>query len=211
MEEMELQTPMTEEEVPDYDPQLLARVWARVMQGRTDGEGVGRLMPPEGQTRPTAGEPEEESRPRPRPEGTKEPVCFGPEAKRHETMLRQMLEGEWEDARIHRRLAQRAGGSAARVLSGLARQEREHAGRLGAAWFILTGQRYRWSGHNESRPSVGLAGGLREQFLQEQREAEAYARAAREVNDPCLRTLFEELARQEREHARILYGLLERM
>lgn len=196
MEDLERQTTTPDGgELPGYDPLLLERVWARVLQGRGDGESVGRLLPMEdrGQTR------------------DKEPACFGRDGNRYEDLLRQMLEGEWEDARIYSTLARRAGGDMARTLSELARQERSHAGRLGAAWFILTGRRYRWGGHGQTRPPVSLANGLREQFLQERREAQAYAEAARETGDPCLRALFEELAKQEQEQLRTLYGLLERL
>ena len=58
---------------------------------------------------------------------------------------------------------------------------------------------------------MDLMNGLREQFIQEQRGSSAYQGAAQETGDPCLRQLYQELAREETAHARMIRGLLEQM
>lgn len=221
MDDMERMPRQEGQDAPDWDEQLLERVWARVMGGRPEADtsreevpGNGeRLMPPEGQSQPVPQQLEEQAAlsARPcRPE-RRETACFGRDSRAWAGLLRRMIDGEGEDGRIYRALARRAMGNTARQLSLLARQEEAHARRLGAAYFILTGRRYRWAEQGAARPPVELMSGLREQLLQAGRESEAYAQAARESRDRCLSELFGELAGQEAEQARVLRELLEQM
>lgn len=223
MDDMEQMPRQEGQNSPAWDEQLLERVWARVMQGRPEADtsrereeepGSGeRLMPPEGQTQPVPQQLEEQAAP-PRelcgPE-ERQTACFGRASRAYAELLRRMIDGEGEDGRIYRALARRAMGNTARQLSLLARQEEAHARRLGAAYFIITGRRYRWAGQGDARPPVELMGGLREQLLQARRESEAYRQAAGQTRDPCLSDLFRELADQEGEQARVLRELLEQM
>lgn len=221
MDDMERMPRQEGQDAPDWDEQLLERVWARVMGGRPEADtsreevpGNGeRLMPPEGQSQPVPQQLEEQAAPPARPCRPErgETACFGRESRVWAGLLRRMIDGEGEDGRIYRALARRAMGNTARQLSLLARQEEAHARRLGAAYFILTGRRYRWAEQGAARPPVELMSGLREQLLQAGRESEAYRQAAGQTCDRCLSDLFRELAGQEAEQARVLRELLEQM
>lgn len=162
------------------DPQLLERVWSRVMEGRQGEGGPPPRQPEEG------------------------------EGRDDRALLERMLAGEGEDRAFYRALARRAPAPIARQLLELAAQEEVHLGRLGAAYFVLTGHRPPPAPRG-SRPVPGWPGGLREQYLQEVREGEAYRRAARACRPAWLAPLFEELADREEEQARRLYRLLERL
>ena len=178
----------------DYDPETFARVWQRVT-GRPDGPE--RPVPPPARPAPPPVRPA--GRP-PRPQG-------GDEA----AQLRRMMDGEAEDDRFYRALAARAPERMARTLRAVAREERRHERRLNAAYFILTGRRYRSPNHSGRRPVTRLTDGLREQYIAEQREAEAYRRAAGRTEDPALRRLYEELAQDESRHSQMMRSLLEQM
>jgi len=138
-------------------------------------------------------------------------VCLGQGAAMYAALLREMIDGEMEDFRTYQAPARRAGGSGTRMLSTMAADERRHAKRLSTAYFLITGERYQPPGQNANRPNMDLMNGLREQFIQEQRGAAAYQGAAQETSDPCLRQLYQEIAREEQAHARMLRNLLEQM
>lgn len=136
--------------------------------------------------------------------------CLGQASAVYAPLLREMIDGETETWRLYQALARRAGGGT-RLLSTLAADERRHAKRLQAAHFLITGQRYQPQGQGGGRPVPDLMNGLREQFLQEQREAAAYQGAAEESSDQCLSQLFQELGQEEALHARLIRNLLEQM
>lgn len=178
----------------DYDPETFERVWQRVMARPEDGH-TRPAPPPEG----PAGGPPTISRP-PRPQEDDEAA-----------QLRRMMDGEAEDDRFYRALAARAPERMARTLRAVAGEERRHERRLNAAYFILTGRRYRSPNHSGRRPAPRLADGLREQYIGERRGAEAYRRAAGRTEEPALHRLYEELAQDETRHSQMMRSLLEQM
>lgn len=214
MEDNVMTPALPEEEMCPCDREVFERVWRRVMPDEENSPI--RLMPPEGQTQPAPEQTRQEQTGLALPQdrrsmGQQEGVCLGQASGMYAELLREMIDGETEDWRIYQAMARRAGGSAAKLLGTLAADERRHTKRLGAAHFIITGQRYQSPNQNGSRPMPELMNGLREQFIQEQRGAAAYQGAAQESSDACLRQLFEELAEEEAMHARMIRGLLEQM
>ena len=107
-------------------------------------------------------------------------------------------------------LARLGGRRSAVRLSALAAQERRHAKRLSAAYFLISGVYYHPAGQAAPRLERTFLGSLRARFLAEQREEAAY-RAAADCRDPCLRELFLELAGEERGHSQTLRGILEEL
>lgn len=220
MEENRMTPAMPEEEMCACDRETFERVWRRVMPDGTDSpiqmdppsDEQARTMMLRRQTGPVRMEepmvsmhcgetmlPEQDV------------VCLGQSSAMYAGLLREMIDGETEDWRTYQALARRAGSGATRQLSTMAADERRHAKRLSAAYFLITGERYQPQNTTGSRPAVDLMTGLREQFIQEQRGAAAYQGAAQETGDPCLRQLYQEIAREEQGHARMIRSLLEQM
>jgi len=137
--------------------------------------------------------------------------CLGRSSAVYAALLREMIDGETEDWRIYQALARRANGNGAKVLGSLASDERRHARRLSTAYFLITGQRYQPQGQGGGRPVPDLMNGLREQFLQEQRESSSYQGAAEETGDECLSALFLELSEDEALHSQTIRTLLEQI
>lgn len=198
------------------DREVFERVWRRVMpEGMEDSpiELIPESMPATQEELPRAElavpEPETErtSSCRPQPDV----LCLGQASARYAPLLQEMIEGESEDWRLYQALARRAAGSGARMLGSMAADERRHVRRLAAAYFLITGERCQAQGQQGSRPVPELMTGLREQFIQEQREAAAYQGAAAETADPCLQQLYRELAQEEQMHARLIRSLLEQL
>ena len=215
MEDNVMTPALPEEGMCPCDREVFERVWRRVMPNEENSPI--RLMPPEGQSRPTPEQSLQEEQnglavpPCRHRDTEREDVCLGRSSEMYAALLREMIDGETEDWRTYQAMARRAGGSAAKILGAMAADERRHAKRLGAAHFIITGQRYQSPNRSGSRPTPELMNGLREQFIQEQRGAAAYQGAAQESSDACLRQLYQELAEEEMLHAGMLRSLLEQM
>ena len=201
------------EELCGCDRETFERVWSRVM-------GVGGETPV--QADPIADEQARQMRidgqretglaMSCRQEGGREQdvACLGGGSSGYAPMLREMMDGAAEDQRTYQGLARRAGGGGARVLGAMAADQRRQGKRLGAAHFLITGERYQ-PATGGTRGTMDLAGGLRDQFIREQQVAAAYEGAAQETADPCLRQLFRELGQEAMGHARMIRSLLEQM
>ena len=117
-------------------------------------------------------------------------------------LLLEMISDEMTDAATYQHLTRC--GVGAKTFRALAQEERCHARRLKALYFLLTGQ--------DACAEVGavphyscVADALRERFAEEQRSAKRYLAAAERLPEHC--GLFRELAAQEQEHARRLHRL----
>lgn len=219
MEDHVMTPALPDEEMCPCDREVFERVWRRVMP---DGSNSPIQMDPPADDR--AREILQNGQPPQMPEQTglalprreemrpeRDVVCLGHGSEQYAALLREMIDGETEDQRIYQALARRAGGNGTRMLSTMAADERRHAKRLSTAYFLITGERYQSPNQSGSRPPMDLMNGLREQFIQEQRGSSAYQGAAQETADPCLRQLYQELAREEAAHARMIRSLLEQM
>lgn len=219
MEENMMIPAMPEEEMCSCDRETFERVWRRVMPDGTNSPiqidpsadeqaRQMRRMQPEVEAVPEMGlalPRREEVRP------GHDVICLGHASQQYAELLREMIDGETEDMRTYQALSRRAGGNGSKVLGGMAADERRHARQLSTAYFLITGERYQSPNMNGTRPPMDLMTGLREQFIQEQRGASAYQGAAQETGDPCLRQLYQEIAREEQGHARMIRSLLEQM
>ena len=193
------------------DREIFERVWRRVMPLAGEGCPIQLSPPEQGPPALRAEERGELAVSAPAPEREEQELCLGPSSAGAGARLREMIEGEMEDERLYLSLARRAGGAAGRALGALAGEERRHIRRLGTAYFLITGERCQPRGQGGGRPRTGVMEGLREQFIQEQRESRAYRLAAAECADPCLKELYLELAEDETLHARLIRNLLEQM
>lgn len=216
---------------PDEAREKFERVWRRVMPtDRPDcpftlfGDGEHRLMPgePEGPW-PREEEPAAEEEP-PAEAGLgltrgtpwevlpaeNELTCLGPASEIYAPILQEFIAGELCDWRTYQAMARRLSGSTAKQLMGIAADERRHAKRLAAAYFLISGVDF-WPDRLPGALSGTFRGTLRLRFQAEQKGERAYRAAADQTGDPCLRELFQELAGDEAAHAWLLRGMLERM
>ena len=217
MEDMMMRPAMADEVLCPCDRETFERVWQRVMrdgnndpiqtdppadeQARNNTEQMMQVVEQTGLVLPRR----EEGRPE------QDVSCLGGGSAMYAPMLREMMDGETENYRTYQTLARRAGNNGTRILGGMAADKRRSAKRLGAAYFLITGEQYRSPNMTGSRPPMELMSGLREQFIQEQRGAAAYGGAAQETTDPCLRQLFRELGQEAMGHSRMIRSLLEQM
>ena len=222
MEQQVMDRPVPDAGMCGCDRDIFERVWRRVMPEAGEGCPIQLTRREEELAAP---QPARESGAAlavsaPAPEVPETPEipqmghdvpCLGQASAVYAALLREMIDGETEDWRFYQGLARRASGSGGRMLGTLAADERRHAKRLSTAYFLITGQRYQPQGQGGSRPTPDLMNGLREQFVQEQREAAAYQAAAEETADHCLKVLYLELAEDETLHARLIRNLLEQM
>ncbi len=200
MEEMRMD--MTESGPGLYgsDRELFQRVWSRVMPQGTQSP-IGLEPPPVPPQGLVPVMPREEP-----------PVdCLGDGAQNDVPRLEELARQAVHDGRVYQGLVRRAGGAAARVLAGMAADQRRHAKKLAAAYFLITGQRWQGPPPEMERTGQELMMVLREQYMAEQRGGAAAQAAAQETDDRCLGQLFDELAREKQEHARVIRALLEQM
>ena len=192
------------------DRELFRRVWSRVAP--EGSQSPIRLEPP-----PIPRQEQDEEVPmerglvplRPREEAQVD--CLGEGAMADVPRLEEMARHALEDARVYQALGRRAGGAAARALAGMAADARRQAKRLAAAYFLITGRRWQGTPVDAERMEQDMMQTLRRQYMAQQRGAVSAQTAAQETSDPCLRQLYEELAREKQTHARMIRGLLEQM
>lgn len=196
--------------VDGLDQAVFERVWRRVMpEERADcpvrpgAEEETRIPLPALPEGPAAREECPELSP------AQDVPCLGAASAVHGPQLQQMIDRELADYKTYQQLARRTGGPASRVLSAMAAEERRHAKRLSAAYFLISGVRY-WP---LERACAGGSGTylalLRLRFGEEQRGEAVYLAAAEETADPALRALFLELAGEENAHSWMIRGILE--
>lgn len=193
------------------DREIFERVWRRVMPEDQLASPIevipaAEYTPPVSAPRPM---PALSPEPAPAPTKPEDMPCLGPGSAVHGSELQAFILEELRDHHTYQALARRTQGQAGRTLAGIAADERRHAKRLSAAYFLISGVRYwpieRAAGRNEG----GYLNSLRSRFLGEQKGERAYRTAAEGTQDPCLKELYLELAEEENAHAWLLRGVLE--
>lgn len=122
--------------------------------------------------------------------------------------LQEFIADELADWRTYRALARMIPGGNGRALMGVAADERRHAGRLSAVYFLLSGVRF-WPPAAPELPAGGWMAALRGRYWAERKGAEAYRAAAGRTGDSALRELYLDLAGDEEAHAGVIRGILE--
>ncbi|WP_294549987.1 ferritin-like domain-containing protein [uncultured Pseudoflavonifractor sp.] len=125
-------------------------------------------------------------------------------------VLQAFIADELSDWRTYQTLARRIPGGNGRALMGVAADERRHAGRLSAAYFLLSGVKF-WPPAEPELPGGGCMAALRARYWAERKGAEAYRAAAGRTGDSALRELYLELAGDEEAHAGLIRSILERL
>ena len=179
MENDVLNPPLPPELLSAEDAAVFERVWRRVMAGREEDANLP--VPVE-----------------------QKPASVG----RTDGLLEQ-LRRHSESWQASRSLARRAGGSMARVLGGVAAEDRRQLARLAAAWYIVTGQRWHME-EGKHTPAPDLMEGLRQQYLHRRDTARMLEQAA-QMGEDNIDGLYADLAGRNRENAGLILRLLEQM
>ncbi len=167
------------------DAAVFERVWRRVMAGREQPESQNSMVPL-----------------------PQKPELPAPAAGQADNLLEhiRMQSALW---RASQALARRATGSMARVLNGVVAEDRRQLARLAAAWYIMTGQRWRPEEGN-AVPPHDLMEGLRQKYLHLQASVRKLEQAA-QMGEDTFGGLYADLARHNQEHAHLILRLLEQM
>ena len=163
------------------------------------------------QPAPTPQRPAMPAQPDPGPRPPVMPTQPGPiprQTEGEDVVLRRLMDLGQEGAAGGQLMARRT-GSQPKALTGLVSDYRKALRQLSAAYFLATGRRYQPRGNTPTRSS-SLDQALREQFQWEQRWIRACMEGADRVEDPTVRELCRELAREGNLHSRAIRGLLER-
>ena len=198
--------------LPDLNDQaVFERVWRRVMpQDRPDSPiqllsdlpAPSPAQPPAPLAVPSASTPVVEEQDVP---------LLGASSAVYGPLLQRCIELEMVSFRTYRALSRRMPGPSAKLLASMAAEERRHARRLSAAYFLISGVRYLppEPSQGADRMEPAPAGVLRRRFAEEQRSETLYRAAAAECSDPCLSALFQSLAQEEAAHRDLILTLLE--
>lgn len=138
------------------------------------------------------------------------PCCMGSAASEMLEVLTGFIEEELDDRRQFLALSRQAPAWARQRLREMAREEGEHARRLLAVCYLITGSCYQPAGGGERVPAGRWCPALRERYHAEACGGFNYARAAEGTTDPCLTKLLNELSAEEYRHAEDLMAFLER-
>lgn len=139
-----------------------------------------------------------------------DPCCMGTEAAVLLNVLEGYIQEEWEERRQYLALSRQAPPWARQTLRELAEEEGGHAQRLMAAYYLITGQRYRPRAACGQSWSEDWCAALRRSYHAEACGGLNYARTAEDTVDVCLAKLLNELSADEYRHADRLMSLLER-
>lgn len=192
-----------------YDFRQHDRIWQRVSPGlepypdtaaRSGGQ-PGVATPETGLT------PMQESQ---LPGADPNPCCMGTEAAELLTVLEGYIEEELEDQRQYQALSRQAPSWARQTLREITEDEGNHARRLMAAWYLITGQCYR---PNVVRGQLYIGKWceeLRQCYHEEACGGLNYARTADGTADVCLSGMLREFSTDEYRHAERIMALLER-
>lgn len=126
--------------------------------------------------------------------------------------LHEFIMDERKDAAEYAKLAKCTGSmQVKRLFSKLSAEEHEHLRRLTAAAYLLVGNTYPPVGDIQAIACGNTLQALRHRYEAEKRGAEAYEAAAGSAGNRQLRSLYAELAEDERRHGNMLWDLLKRM
>ncbi len=189
-----------------YDYRRCARVWERVDPALTPYPEARAAMAPAAADGASAEEVRAELS---LPGAEADPCCMGTAAMESVEVLQGFVREELSSRRSYLYFARHAPTeSARRTLYAIAHEEAQHARRLFAALYLITGERYCPAICYPPQRSMGWCAALRACYHEEACGGFNYRRAAQEALDPCLQQLLYEFSQDEYRHARQMLDLL---
>lgn len=138
-----------------------------------------------------------------------DPCCMGSAAAEMLAVLAGFIEEELADRRHYLAFAQQAPSCVRQTMRRLAAEEGEHARKLMAAYYLITGRCYQPHVSCDRVYIGAYCPALRERYHAEACGGFNYLRAADGTTDPCLTELLTELSKDEYRHAATVMELLE--
>jgi len=146
------------------------------------------------------------------PGAEKNPCCMGTEAQDDLEVVTGFIEEELAERRCCMALAQNAcRQDAQKLLYRIAREKRDAAKELSAAYYLITGTCYTPAISVEPMRWESLCGALRDCYHQEACNALNYQRAADGTGDLCLQKLLNRLGEQSYRRAEDVMALISKM
>jgi hypothetical protein len=139
-----------------------------------------------------------------------DPCCMGSGAAELLEVLTGFIEEELEDQRAYQTMLRQAPSWARQRIRELAVEEGDHARRLMAVYYLITGECYRPAIPTSRMCMERWCVALRERYHEAACNGLNYARTADETTDLCLSRLLQELSGEEYRHADLVLGLLQR-
>jgi len=136
------------------------------------------------------------------------PCCMGTKALESIEVLEDFIRGEIEDARKYAALAKTAPTQTRKAFHRMAEDERGHARKLSAVYYLITGRRYCPQVVTQKQRYPSFFAMLRSFYHEEACGGFNYLRASEEALDYCLENIFSELSQDEYRHADCLLDLL---
>ena len=144
------------------------------------------------------------------PGAEQNPCCMGTAAAEMLEVLTGFIEEELEDQRVYAALSRQAPVWARQKLRDMAGEEGNHARRLMAVYYLISGTCYRPALPGGPVHPERWCAALRERYHAAACNGLNYARTADETTDLCLSRLLNELSVEEYRRADQLLALLER-
>ena len=144
------------------------------------------------------------------PGAEQNPCCMGTAAAEMLEVLTGFIEEELGDQRVYAALSRQAPAWARQKLRDMAGEEGEHARRLMAVYYLISGTCYRPTLPGGPIRLERWCAALRERYHAAACNGLNYARSADETTDLCLSRLLNELSVEEYRHADQLLAMLER-
>lgn len=190
-----------------YDYRRCDRIWQRVDPALTPYPAARAAMAAETAASNVTGVEQDAELTLPGAEA--DPCCMGSAALDSVDVLQGFVREELADRRSSLLLARRAPSERVRrLLSAIASDDGQHARRLNAAVFLITGECYTPSVCYPPQQSMRFCAALRRRYHEEACGGFNYRRAAQEALDPCLQQLLFEFSEEKYRHARLLLDLL---
>ena len=139
-----------------------------------------------------------------------DPCCMGTAASEILDVLTGFIRDELEDRRNFLAMARRAPVWARNTLRKIAEDETQHARRLMAVYYLITGSCYHPEEECQCVYTERWCQALRQRYHEKACSALNYARAADGTTDVCLAKLLNDLSAQEYYHGDLLLAMLER-
>lgn len=191
-----------------YDYRQYDRVWQRVAPTLEPYPGMGQAA----ETVPAAnGTPMALARQESQLPGAEQnPCCMGSAAAEMLGVLTGFIEEELAERRYYLAFSRQAPAWARQRLRELAAEAEDHARRLMAVYYLITGECYRPAVSCERIYIGRWCPTLRERYHIAACAGLNYARAAEGTTDTCLREALNELSAEEYRQANVLLAMLER-
>ena len=138
------------------------------------------------------------------------PCCMGSGAEELLEVLTGFIEEELGDQRAYQAMLRQTPSWARQRIRDLAAEEGNHAKRLMAVYYLITGKCYHPAIPTNCMYMERWCVALRERYHEAACNGLNYARTADETTDLCLSRLLQELSGEEYRHADLVLGLLQR-